>query len=467
MRSNVSNSILRHYPSLDKLALIAKERQNKAFRQEQTCRRPIPSPPMASSRWPRPGRSRDSPAVGIGPRRRPGHCQAAPETRRLYAADWADFCRWCHAAHHSPLPADPSTLAAYLRDRAPGLGRSALARRRAAIAAAHRAAALPVPRRPDAVAGAAMRRAAQPPSSYRDTTLVRPTTARPTAVRLTQLAARCGGDLAGLRDRALLLLAAATRPARPAAGAPGPTTAPLSPPVPSRQVAAVRSTATVSQLLRLDAGGVRFGDAGLTLALQPPEDGAPGSVLHLSRGAPLEACPVRALEQWLRALDPGFGPVFRKVDRWGNVEHTSSARTPCAAFSAGVTGDRWPVTGASPACAGLSDGMGLTARKRPNRLTSVKLELLQSPCPGKTGAPSRCDREVEHRGRFALLRGSDGGAAGLAVGRMPGEANIKEAQADAAGRVTGERPLAPTQAGPHAAQDCRPAAARPVAHPRA
>jgi hypothetical protein len=27
------------------------------------------------------------------------------------------------------------------------------------------------------------------------------------------------------------------------------------------------------------------------------------------------------LEDWLRASDTAFGPVFRKVDRWGNVEH--------------------------------------------------------------------------------------------------------------------------------------------------
>ena len=33
------------------------------------------------------------------------------------------------------------------------------------------------------------------------------------------------------------------------------------------------------------------------------------------------ACPVRALEDWLRSSDTRFGPVFRKVDRWGNVEH--------------------------------------------------------------------------------------------------------------------------------------------------
>ena len=30
---------------------------------------------------------------------------------------------------------------------------------------------------------------------------------------------------------------------------------------------------------------------------------------------------MQALLAWLRASDTRFGPVFRKVDRWGNVEH--------------------------------------------------------------------------------------------------------------------------------------------------
>ena len=33
-----------------------------------------------------------------------------------------------------------------------------------------------------------------------------------------------------------------------------------------------------------------------------------------------ETCPVRALEVWLRAPDCRYGPVFRKIDRWGSIE---------------------------------------------------------------------------------------------------------------------------------------------------
>ena len=45
-----------------------------------------------------------------------------------------------------------------------------------------------------------------------------------------------------------------------------------------------------------------------------------GAELGLPRGRKPETCPVRALEAWLLASDCRYGPVFRKIDRWGNVE---------------------------------------------------------------------------------------------------------------------------------------------------
>ncbi len=38
----------------------------------------------------------------------------APNTRRAYRADWADFTAWCRAHDRSPLPALPETVAFYL-----------------------------------------------------------------------------------------------------------------------------------------------------------------------------------------------------------------------------------------------------------------------------------------------------------------------------------------------------------------
>ena len=32
-------------------------------------------------------------------------------------------------------------------------------------------------------------------------------------------------------------------------------------------------------------------------------------------------CPVQALRDWLDTSETQFGPVFRKIDRWGTLEH--------------------------------------------------------------------------------------------------------------------------------------------------
>ena len=101
------------------------------------------------------------------------------------------------------------------------------------------------------------------------------------------MATACPGDLAGLRDRALLLLAA-TGLGRPA-------------------------------LVSLDVEQVRFVEVGVDLVLHS-QTGAENTVT-VRRVASLGACPVRALKDWMEATDSRFGPVFRKVDRWGNVEH--------------------------------------------------------------------------------------------------------------------------------------------------
>src|SRR5438874_2422304 len=55
----------------------------------------------------------------------------APETLRLYAADWGRFCEFCAGAGARALPATPATVAAFVK--MPGAGRAARSRRLAAI----------------------------------------------------------------------------------------------------------------------------------------------------------------------------------------------------------------------------------------------------------------------------------------------------------------------------------------------
>ena len=75
-------------------------------------------------------------------------------------------------------------------------------------------------------------------------------------------------------------------------------------------------------LVGLQVEQFRFTASGLELTL-PGDDrtGRPPRVLVVPRGARPGGCPVQALRDWLQASATLFGPVFRKVDRWGNVEH--------------------------------------------------------------------------------------------------------------------------------------------------
>ena len=70
-------------------------------------------------------------------------------------------------------------------------------------------------------------------------------------------------------------------------------------------------------LLALDHEHVRFTASGAELAGAGAGGGEGVALARLTS----MACPVRALEDWLRSSGTLFGPVFRKVDRWGNVEH--------------------------------------------------------------------------------------------------------------------------------------------------
>jgi len=233
----------------------------------------------------------------------------ATETRRLYVADWADFAAWCRHHKQRPLPATPETVAAYLASLSLSLAPGGLARRAAAIADRHRSTDHASPCADEAVRavlratrtacrsaaaagteGQAVRRlavrrsraSAAHPSAFRRAGGTR---SAAEATQLARMAARCPGDLAGLRDRALLLLAAA--------GIGG------------------------DQMLALDREHVHLTDQQLALRISGSE---PEAGVVIPRHAAAANCPVRALDNWIRISDTRFGPLFRKVDRWGNVE---------------------------------------------------------------------------------------------------------------------------------------------------
>jgi hypothetical protein len=224
----------------------------------------------------------------------------SPASRRAYEADWAAFSAWCAASGRVALPADAATLAAYLKNPATAGSRHPAARGRrrgtldrwlAAIAHAHRARGFAAPT-DDPTVRKLLR-------ATKRQVAIGPRPAPPAAAQLLRMAAACPGDLAGLRDRALLLLAAATGLGRKV--------------LVGLDAEHVRIDAAAAEFSLLAAGEGRAGMRNIVVPRNPVLDG-PGS-----RSTGL--CPVGALEDWLGASDTRFGPVFRKIDRWGNVEH--------------------------------------------------------------------------------------------------------------------------------------------------
>lgn len=226
-----------------------------------------------------------------------------PETLRLYTADWSDFVAWCRVNRCCALPASAEVLAGYLLAIAPALRRGSLGRRRAAIGSMHRQHGYAVPAL-DAGMRAALRRTTRPGIGARR--------AAPTASTLTRWALRCPRDLAGLRDRSLLLLAATLL---------RPRGAPIAPAAGDATGGRTPHAGTQQALLGLQREQIRFNESGMIVAASGSEAGRLAAAVTIARTGTNASCAVRAMEDWLHASDTSFGPVFRKVDRWGNVEH--------------------------------------------------------------------------------------------------------------------------------------------------
>jgi integrase len=207
----------------------------------------------------------------------------APATLRAYAADLAHFKAWCQAHDFPPMPASPETVGAYLAAAGLGYALPTLRRRVAAIARAHRIAKHPLDTRHPAIRETLRGIARTHGEPARRSAAL-------TTAEIKRLIAVCGDDLAGLRDRALLLIGFA---------------------------GALRR----SELIGLDIGHVRPTPTGLRLMIPRSKTDAAGegAEIGIARGTQADTCPVRALRAWLRAAEIAEGPLFRRVTQWGTV----------------------------------------------------------------------------------------------------------------------------------------------------
>ena len=218
---------------------------------------------------------------------------ALPEnTKRAYRAAWKAWVSWAEAHGVQSLPADPKMLALYVTDAAQsGLKVSTLTLRLAAIRAAHLAADLPNPTENPAVR--------QTMRAVRRTRTTLPEKKAP--IRLAELKVIVNAlpqSLTGVRDRALLLLGWA---------------------------GALRRSEVVGvnvEHLRSEPSG----DLKLYIPKSKTDQEGAGHLLGIPKAKDPDVCPVTALKVWCEVSGVHTGPLFRPVDRHGNVgEHRLSA----------------------------------------------------------------------------------------------------------------------------------------------
>lgn len=216
----------------------------------------------------------------------------SPRTRLLYARAWARFVAFCSAEGLEPMPALPTTVAAFVVSRyRQGAARNSLSLELVAISVAHTEAGHESPRESRIV-----RKAWQGVQRWyaRDGHTVRKV--QPLTVDILKSAVRAmPATVRGIRDAALLLVLFG---------------------------AALRR----SELCALGVDDVRIEDAGLWvhLAVRKTDQTGKGTDIFVPAGRSASACPVAAVRRWLELVDQSDNdktdrPLFRRVRRGGVV----------------------------------------------------------------------------------------------------------------------------------------------------
>jgi integrase len=211
----------------------------------------------------------------------------APSTLRAYAADWRHFVAWCDDRGVSALPTTPETVALYLAALAATHRPATITRRLTAITKAHQARGLVSPATVSELAvGETLK------GIRRTLGTAQKAKAPILTADLLRVLAHLPQDLAGIRDRALLLVGYAGAFRR-------------------------------SELAALDLAHLAWVDEGavLTLGRSKTDQEGQGRKVAIPRGAHAATCPVRALRSWIDLAPISAGPLFRPVDRHGKLRN--------------------------------------------------------------------------------------------------------------------------------------------------
>lgn len=206
----------------------------------------------------------------------------SPSTRKAYASDLKIFASWCQVHNVVAVPAAAEVVAMFLSDQAKdGVAASTLTRRTAAIRFAHEAQGHDTPTSSKLVSATlkGIRRSAGVAKKQK---------APATADRITAMVSHCPNSLAGLRDRAILLLGFAGAFRR-------------------------------SELAALTVGDIEEMAEGLrvTIRKSKTDQEGQGQVIAIPTGARLMV--VKALQDWLKAAEITEGFLFRPVAKGGTL----------------------------------------------------------------------------------------------------------------------------------------------------
>jgi integrase len=217
-----------------------------------------------------------------------GYINAAksPATLRAYRTDFEDFTRFCEEHNLTYLPATPTTVALYIADRASSLRSATITRRLTSITKAHQAAGFE----------------ASPASSHhfvvsetlkgirRSIGTAQEGKAPLQTSDIRRIVGCCPETLAGLRDRALILVGFAGAFRR-------------------------------SELAAIDFAHISFTKDGLVIDLRrsKTDQEAAGRKVGIPIGKEEKTCPVQALRCWLAASGISSGAVLRGVNRVGKI----------------------------------------------------------------------------------------------------------------------------------------------------
>jgi site-specific recombinase XerD len=213
-----------------------------------------------------------------------GDTDKAPATLAAYRSDWRSFTGWCESAGHRSLPATPDTVAAWLQDQTTaGYAVATIQRRLITIRQQHVRDGHPSPTDSPNVQAAW--------ASTRRHLGTAPRKVAPLTLELLrQTVATCQATPAGHRDQSLLVIGFA---------------------------AALRR----SEIAELTLDDIEPNAAGIILTIRKSktdQHGA-GHRLGLPRGTAADTCPVRVLNAWTQHLPSAGGPLFRPIDRHGNI----------------------------------------------------------------------------------------------------------------------------------------------------